>query len=148
MRIFRIAATLLCINGTSLLAQDLDVASDGVSTLPMYLDESGEGILRYSDPEGRAIPFSAATGMLSPKSSRPFEVWSTLGTWTGPEISLCMQYMTPQRVEQTNAVQIYSPTTERVVARFRFVFDDEQAEEIVSTDGGTESGECHSDFLR
>lgn len=148
MLTFRIVVPLLCLHGTSLPAQDLDVASDGVPTLPVYLAESGDGILRYSDPEGREIPFSASTGMLTPASSRPFEVWSTLGTWTGPEISLCMQYMTPQRVERTNAVQIYSPTTEQVVARFRFIFDDEQAEEIVSTDGGTEPGECYSDFLR
>jgi len=139
---------LMTLAAQSSMAQSPESAPDGVPTYPVYLDESGFGILRYSDPTGREIPFSAATGNFSDSSNRPFEGRSTLGTWTGPDLSLCMQYMTAERLELTNAVQVYSPTDERAVARFRFVVDPEQAEEIISSDGGTAEGECYSDFLR
>lgn len=139
---------LLALAVQSSIAQSPETAPDGVPINPVHLDEAGFGILRYSDPQGREIPLSAATANFSDSTSRPFEAWSTLGTWTRPDLSLCMQYMTAERLALTNAVQVYSPMDQRAVARFRFVIDPEQAEEIASSDGGTAEGECHSDFLR
>ena len=84
-----------------------------------------------------------------PDSDRPFEVFSTLGTWTGPDLSLCLQFLQRERVEAMNmGVQIYAPEEQAAVARYRIVFDAEQAEEIVSTGGGTGPGECDANFLR
>lgn len=148
MQKFFLAALMLFASATPILAQDVEVTADGIPIFPVFLNDSGNGILRFSDPEEREIPFTAANGMLAPKSSRPFEAWSTLGTWTGPELSLCIQHMTPARLELTNAIQLYSPTEERVIARFRFVFNAEKAEQIISADGGTEPGVCHSNFLK
>ena len=146
-------ATLLVIaalaTAAPLIAQERQVTSDGVPLHVVHVDDDGHGILRFSDPEGREIDFVAATGGLVPDSDRPFEAFSTLGTWTGPDLSLCLQYLTPERVEEMNlGVQVYAPAEQAAVARYRIVFDTDEAEEIVSTEGGTGPGECHANFLR
>jgi hypothetical protein len=123
-------------------------SSETVPLLPVYIDEEGMGILRYSHPEGRAVPMVVATGTHTPGGPREFEVYGTLGEWTGPELALCMRYMTQQRLRLTPNVQVYSPTEEAVLARFEFIVDESKAEEIVSTDGGTGPGECDAEFRR
>lgn len=142
-------AALCLAAATASSAQEARTASDGVPIYPVHVNDEGHGILRYSDPEGREIPLTAAIGAMVPDGSRPFEVIRTLGTWTGPDLSLCLQYLTADRVERMNmGVQIHAPAEEAVVARYEIVFDAERAEEIVSAEGGTGPGECESEFLR
>lgn len=143
------AAVFALVIATAVCGQDEELASDGVPILPAFVSVEGEGILRYSDPQGREGMFAIMLGGLIPEANRPFEGFTTLGEFRGPDISLCLQGMSQHVIQEMNlAAQVFSQADQAVVARFRISVDPERAEDIVSTDGGTGAGECTSEFLR
>lgn len=121
-----------------------ETSPDGVEVVPVYLDESGNGILRYEDPAGGSEEYAAAFGGLSGDAVRPFEVLGALGgAWTGPKVSVCLEGFLPERtMDGRLAFELFSITSAAPVIRFLPVFDAALAEKIVTIGEDVGPGEC------
>lgn len=121
-----------------------ETSPDGVEVVPLYLDDDGNGILRYEDPAGGSDEYEAAIGGLSDSMPRPFEVFGALGgPWTGPRVAICMEGFRKDRLMDGHlAIELYNRTQAKPVLRYRPVFDPEKAEAIVTEGEGAGPGEC------
>lgn len=120
-----------------------ETSPDGVEVVPLFLDDDGNGILRYDDPSGSADEFMAAFGGLSDNKNRPFEVMGALGgPWSGPALSICIEGIKKGMLGGHYAIEIYNTTKQQKVMRYRPVFDASQAEAILTTGEGAAPGEC------
>ena len=145
--LLKILIGCLLVLASPVLAQE-DVSVDGVPVVPVYLNENGNGILRYEDTDGGAQEYVAAIGGLSDSTVRPFEVFGALGgPWTGPKVAICMEGFRKDRMlGGALVVELYSNTEQKPVMRFRPVFDTSKAEAIVSEGEGAGPGECSRKF--
>ena len=145
--LLKILVGFLLVLASSAVAQE-DVSVDGVPVVPVYLNENGNGILRYEDTDGGAQEYVAAIGGLSDSTVRPFEVFGALGgPWTGPKVAICMEGFRKDRMlGGALVVELYSNTEQKPVMRFRPVFDTSKAEAIVSEGEGAGPGECSRKF--
>ena len=139
MRIFLMLALLL-----APLAARAQTTPGGLEIVPIYLDDNGNGILRYEDPDGAAQQYDAALGMLTDYVPRPFEPFNLLGgPYSGPKVAICVDGLDKARVEEKGLViQLYSNTENRAVAIYRPVFDASKAERIEREGKGAGPGEC------
>ena len=97
----------------------------------VYIDENGEGILRYSVPGGKAGElYWFATGAFSGDPDRPIETLSSGdAAFTGPHIARYIWGLTGKGVPVDRFVMsLYQREPYRHVAHFRFVVDPSKAE--------------------
>ncbi|WP_343116802.1 hypothetical protein [Ostreiculturibacter nitratireducens] len=141
-----LAAALLL---AAALPAGAETSPDGVEVVPLYVDDQGNGILRYEDPAGGSDEYEAAVGGLSDDKVRPFEVFGGLGSgWKGPRVSLCIEGLRKDGLMDGHlAYELYNRTQAKPVMRYRPVFDAEKAEAIVTVGEGAGPGECSRNYV-
>lgn len=143
-----LATSALVLCGGAAIAQE-EVSSDGVPVVPVFLDNDGNGIMRYEDPTREAQEYVAAVGgLFDDGGPRPFEVLGALGgPWIGPNIAICIEGIRADRtMDGALAFELYSNTYAKPVMRFRPVFDTEKAEKITTVGEGAGPGECSKKY--
>ena len=113
---------------------------------PIYINDAGDGILRYSAPDGVARQYWLAIGMHRENRERPFETWSgDIGPFSGPEVAVSFAYIRHSQIPLDKiAFELYEKEPYKKAARFRPVIDPEQAETADTCGKISPVGECHA----
>jgi hypothetical protein len=119
---------------------NLVTEDDDTEVRPYHIDDEGIGILRYSEPSGRAFQYFLVIGGLTGNPERRREVLvGSMGPYAGPDVAIYIGSldMIDVPLEQIE-FELYEDNPYRPVVRFRPVVDPEKAE------GMAECGEISS----
>ena len=114
-------AALLCP-----IAALAETAPDGVEIVPLYLNENGDGILRFTDTGGSTGPFTTQI--------------------PGPAFTFCVQQFRADKFPDGFGMNVWNTATQKSALRYRFVHDAAQAEAITSIGEGDAPGECSTNY--
>ncbi len=108
-RLAALIAALLC--PITALAE---TAPDGVEIVPLYLNENGDGILRFTDAGHSTGPFTIAIGGITENKNHPFEAHGPFTTEIpGPKFNFCVQRFRADRVPAGFGMNVWNTATEK-----------------------------------
>jgi hypothetical protein len=115
-----------------------------VEVRPYPIDEDGIGLLRYSDPSGKAFQYYLVVSNLTGDPERPREVLvGSMGPYAGPDVAIYIGSMNMMNVPlDLLELELYEDNPYRPVVRFRPVVDAEKAEGMAECGTVAASGAC------
>ena len=125
-------------------AYKLQTADDGVEVRPYHIDEDGIGLLRYSEPTGKAFNYFLVISGLTSNPERPREVLvGSMGPYAGPDVAIYIGSLNMMNVPlDLLEIELYEDNPYRPVVRFRPVVDAEKAEGMAECGTVSATGAC------
>ena len=130
--------------GASTSSYNLATEDDDVEVRPYPIGEDGIGLLRYSDPSGKAFQYYLVISSLTSDPERPREVLvGSMGPYAGPDVAIYIGSMNMMNVPlDLLELELYEDNPYRPVVRFRPVVDAEKAEGMAECGTVAASGAC------
>jgi hypothetical protein len=123
---------------------NLVTEDDDIEVRPYHIDNEGVGVLRYSEPAGRAFEYFLVISGLTGNPERPREVLvGSMGPYPGPDVAIYIGSlnMISAPLEQIE-FELYEDNPYRPVVRFRPVVDPEKAEGMAECGEVSATGAC------
>jgi hypothetical protein len=122
----------------------LAVEDDDVEVRPYHIDEKGLGVLRYSEPAGRAFQYNLVISGLTANPERPREVLvGSMGPYAGPDVAIYIGSLNMMSVPLDQLeIELYEDEPYRPVVRFRPVVDAGKAESMADCGTVSATGAC------
>jgi hypothetical protein len=122
----------------------LTAEDDDVEVRPYYIDEKGIGVLRYSEPAGRAFKYNMVISGLTANPQRPREVLvGSMGPYVGPDVGIYIGSLNMMGVPLDQLeIELYEDQPYRSVVRFRPVVDADKAESMADCGTVSATGAC------